>query len=219
MLISPDLVTRIEAAFPESITSHLVDALREGYEVACENFRPNKGSRALTFGIDVWAFGTFQLQRVAELSDLELDYEEHEHRTTLERDGLYLNCYRVGSSADQNIWDCFPNNRNTAPRLARNNLQFEIFGDCGLTGREPVDLVLAHFGNPDAGLDAVYLCVPIAANQNQISQWGFAKLLWRRDGLAAVGTPMAPEMPPAPEVPIGEPELRLREQADLDTPT
>lgn len=216
-MISPHLISRIETAFPESVTDRLVAALNEGYEVACENFRPEKGSRSLTFGVDVWAFGTFHLEAVAEEAGFELDTEEHDHRTTLQRDGLYLNCYRVGTSADQNIWECFPNNRNSAPRLAKNNLQFEIFANDQPTGDEPVDLVLAHFGNPNAGLDAVYLCVPIAANQNQISQWGYAKLLWRRDGLAAGGIPTAPPVPLAPEVPIGEPELRLREDESTQT--
>lgn len=212
-MICSELVSRIAATFPPQLTERLVEALREGYEVACDNWRPEKGSRSLTFGIDVWAFATFQLEQIADEAELELDVEQREHRTTLVKHGLFLSSYRVGSHSDQSIWTSFPNNRNAAPRLARNNVQIDIFGDAELTGAEPLDLVLAHFGNPDHGLEAVYLCVPTGADGNQISEWGYADLLWRRDGLTVAGTVDESVPPLAPEIPIAEPALRLRRAA------
>lgn len=212
MAISPLLVARIQHAFPAPVRTRFVTALEEAYETACDKWTPETGSIPQTFGMDVWAAATFQLKRVAEDTDLAIDVEYHLNRTTLRRDGLFLSFYRVGHSADEDIRTCFPNNRHAAPQLARNNLQLDIFLDGDPDPGAPVDLVLAHLGNHDRGLEAVYLCVPTAAEGEQLTEWGHYELLWRRDGLAAGGARTRTPQPsaPAPEVPIGEPAIRLK---------
>jgi hypothetical protein len=210
MSISPLLVERIRKAFPESIRSRFVSALQEAYDTACDKWTPESGSIPQTFGMDVWAAATFQLRRVTEDTELEIEVEYHLNRTTLRKDGLFLSFYRVGHSADEDIRTCFPNNRHAAPRLARNNLQLDIFLDGDPHPDAPVDLMLAHLGNTGRGLEAVYLCVPTAAEGDQLTEWGHIELLWRRDGLAAGGTPAGAPQPPAPEAPIGEPQIRLK---------
>ena len=209
-MISPQLAARIEAAFPEPLCARFVTALKEAYDTACDNFRPDEGSLPLTFGMDVWAFATFRLRQVANDEAPLLCVEVHENRTTLRKNGLFLSCYRVGASASEDISVSFPNNQHAAPQLARNNLQLDIFFDGDPDPDAPVDLVLAHFGNPSRGLEAVYLCVPTAVENERLSAWGYKKLLWRRGGQAAGS--LEPGMPPspAPEVPIDAPAIRLR---------
>jgi hypothetical protein len=209
-MISPQLAARIEAAFPEALCARFVTALREAYDTACDNFRPDEGSIPLTFGMDVWAFATFRLRQVANDEAPALRVEVHENRTTLRKNGLFLSCYRVGASASEPISESFPNNQHAAPQLARNNLQLDIFLDGDPDPDAPVDLVLSHLGNPASGLEAVYLCVPTAVENERLSAWGFTKLLWRRGGQAGGTAGSGMQVEPAPEVPIDAPAIRLR---------
>ncbi|HEX8433427.1 MAG TPA: hypothetical protein VF625_19205, partial [Longimicrobium sp.] len=118
-----------------------------------------------------------------------------------------LSCYKVGATADQDIFTAFPNNHNAAKRLVANNRQYDLFGETYQAGA-PVDLVLAHLGTPERGLEAVYLCVPSAiGGDDRISEWAHAELLWSRGARATVGRA---EPGHAPEVPIEEPAIRLR---------
>ena len=209
-MISPLLIQRIQNAFPPHMRTRFVAALEEAYETACDKWTPDRGSIPLTFGIDVWASVTHELKKLADDAELEIEVEYHLNRTTLRVDGLYLSFYRVGHSGDQDIRTCFPNNRHAAPRLARNNLQLDIFQDGDPDPDAPVDLVLAHLGNAESGLESVYLCVPTAVEDERLTAWGHHELLWRRDGLSSGGARARTTEPPAPEVPIAEPEIRLR---------
>jgi len=148
-MISQSLVARIRKAFPEYLRGALVAALDEAYQEVSACHRPERGWNNFTFGTGVWTIAMFQLQELAREGEWELEEEVDNHRATFVKDGLHLSCYKVGSTADEDIFTSFPNNHNAAKRLVANNRQFDLFGDRYQTGA-PVDLVLAHLGRPSA---------------------------------------------------------------------
>lgn len=208
--ISSQVIDRIDAAFTSPHCDRLVGALLAAYTTACDNWKPDEGSISQTFGYDAWAFGNFRLRELADDATLGFVPEIHEGRFTLRKDGLFLSSYKAGSSRDADIWRSFPKNQHAAPQLARNNSQLDIFLDGDPSPDAPVDLVLAHLGNPERGLEAVYLCVPTAVENERISEWGFAQRLWRRGDSGLAERPVSPVAPPEPSVPIDEPAIRLR---------
>lgn len=206
-MISESLVARIRRAFPETLRAALVAALDEAYQEVSSFHRPERGWNNFTFGTNVWTIAMFQLQELARDPRWGLAEEVDNHRVSFVKDELYLSCYKVGSAADEDIFTSFPNNHNAAKRLVQNNRQFDLFGDSYQAGA-PVDLVLAHLGTPERGLEAVYLCVPSAvASDDRISEWAHAELLWSRATRAGLTPPDAEQ---AAEVPIERPVIRLK---------
>jgi hypothetical protein len=206
-MIPQSLVARIRGAFPDSLCQAFVAALDEAYQEVSSFHRPERGWNNFTFGTGVWTIALFQLQELARDAEWELVEEVDNHRVTFLKDGLHLSCYKVGFSAEEDIFSSFPNNQNAAKRLVQNNRQYDLFGESYQEGA-PVDLVLAHLGNPARGLEAVYLCVPSAVGtDDRICDWAYAQLLWRRDARAVVG---AAEGELAAEVAIERPVIRLK---------
>lgn len=204
-MIPPSLAARIRSAFPASLCNALVSALDEAYQEVASSHRPERGWDRFTFGTGVWRIALFHLQELARQGELEEVPEQH--RTTFRRKGLHLSCYKVGGSAEEDIYASFPNNQNAAKRLVRNNLQWDLFGEA-YADDAPVDLVLAHLGNPERGLEGVYLCVPSAVGTDErICAWAYAQLLWQRDARAEV-VPADVEL--AAEVAIERPLIRLK---------
>lgn len=206
-MIPQSLVARIRWAFPDSLCQALVAALDEAYQEVGSFHRPERGWNNFTFGTGVWTIAMFHLQELAKGGKWEFVEEVDNHRVTFLKDGLHLSCYKVGSSAEEDIFSSFPNNQNAAKRLVQNNRQYDLFGESYRDGA-PVDLVLAHLGNPERGLEAVYLCVPSAVGTDErICEWAYAQLLWRRDARAAL-EPAAEAL--AAEVTIERPVIRLK---------
>lgn len=205
-MIPQSLVVRINKAFPDSLRRALVAALDEAYQEVSAFYRPERGWNNFTFGTNVWTIAMFQLQALARAPEWEMVEEAENNRVTFVKDGLHLSCYKVGSTADEDIFVSFPNNQNAAKRLVQNNRQYDLFGERYQAGA-PVDLVLAHLGTPERGLEAVYLCVPSAVSEDRISEWAHAELLWSRAARAGAA-PAAPDL--AAEVPIERPVIRLR---------
>ena len=206
-MIPQSLVARIRWAFPDSLCQALVAALDEAYQEVSSSHRPERGWNNFTFGTSVWQIALFQLQELARETQWELVEEVEHHRVTFMKDGLHVSCYKVGFSAEEDIFASFPNNQNAAKRLVQNNRQYDLFGETYRDGA-PVDLVLAHLGNPDRGLEAVYLCVPSAVGtDDRICEWAYAQLLWRKDARAVV-EPADGAL--AAEVAIERPVIRLK---------
>lgn len=87
-----------------------------------------------------------------------------------------LACHRVGHSAAESIWESFPNNVGAAAQLYD---PAQIF----IPGMEPsarpgFNRVLAHLGNVDDGLAAVYVCEPGEVVGRRITAWVRADVLW-----------------------------------------
>lgn len=212
-MISPSLVARIRQAFPDPLCQAFVAALDEAYQEVSSFHRPERGFNSFTFGVNVWTIAQFQLHELVREQDWDLEEEVDHQRVTFVKDGLHLSCYKVGFSAEQDIFSSFPNNQNAAKRLVQNNRQYDLFGDT-YHANSPVDLVLAHLGNPERGLEAVYLCVPSAiGTDDRISEWAYAQLLWRRGARVAVAPA---EAGLAAEVAIDRPAIRLKVQPAVD---
>ena len=212
-MIPQSLVARIRSAFPDALCQALVAALDEAYQEVSAFHRPERGWNNFTFGTGVWTIALFQLQELVREREWELVEEVDNHRVTFVKDGLHLSCYKVGFSAEEDIYASFPNNQNAAKRLVQNNRQYDLFGETYQDGA-PVDLVLAHLGNPERGLEAVYLCVPSAVGtDDRICEWAYAQLLWRKDARAVVEPA---ERVLAAEVAIEPPAIRLKVSPAVD---
>jgi hypothetical protein len=208
-MISQSLVARIRRAFPEPLCQAFVAALAEAYQEVGSFHRPERGFNSFTFGVNVWTIAQFQLHELVREQAWDLEEGVEHQRVTFVKDGLHLSCYKVGSSSEQNIFSSFPNNQNAAKRLVQNNHQYDLFG-YGYHQDAPMDLVLAHLGNPERGLEAVYLCVPSAiGTDDRISEWAYAQVLWRRDARRAI-EPAGAVL--AEEVTIERPTIRLKVQ-------
>lgn len=195
---NPDPGDVYRAAFTPGFKAELVDAIQYAYEIVQEHHFPKLGFNAHTFGHCVYHVGCFQLEqrmpgqleRVAELRML-ARFQSGEYT---------LGFYKVGNSAKDNIWAAFPTSENGAMSVSDE-------GQPILAGLEEAMLdqvdslryaVVAHLGNAQDGLCALYLCIPIEAAGGKIIRWGFAEELYVAD--RGVGTPnAAPGTPPAEE--------------------
>lgn len=206
-MIPKSLAARIRQAFPDSLCQALVAALDEAYQEVGAVHRPERGWNNFTFGTSVWQLATFQLQELVHAREWELVEEVDNHRITFVKDGLHLSCYKVGFSAEEDIFASFPNNQNAAKRLVQNNRQYDLFGESYRDGA-PVDLVLAHLGNPERGLEAVYLCVPSGVGvDDRICEWAYAHEIWRRDARTVIESASGAL---EAEVAIERPVIRLK---------
>ena len=60
-------------------------------------------------------------------------------------------------------------------------------------------LVVAHMGNHEDGLCAVYLCIGKTADEEHIKEWAYTYCLWKRDAAAVQPTDDAPPKDLTPE--------------------
>ncbi len=201
-------------AFTPAVNERLVDALRAAYESACESdlLLSGRGSCEQLFGTTVYHCAKREFKKVVlAAGQIHLHSEFPLFRLSI---GPYVvGFYRVGQFSSQDIWSSFPKNRNGAGRMVNDQMSLPFPAP---EDQEPHDLssarsvVLAHFGNRDDGLTAVYLAIPIREENGEIVQWGFTHQLWA-DGFAphaAQGTPPQPH-PVEPEV---EPTVRRKER-------
>lgn len=130
-----------------------------------------------------------------------------------------LACHKVGTSAADDIQECFPRPESAAgemvpyypdPRQLR--LPSDDF-DPGLELQRT--LVLAHFGNPNDGMIKAYLCFPTRQSNGQVVEWGFT------DPLVDAMPTSRPRVQPdsrdtagPPEETIGDFDLRLKGDED-----
>ncbi|GIL17273.1 MAG: hypothetical protein BroJett040_10240 [Oligoflexia bacterium] len=118
--------------------------------------------------------------------------------------------YRVGKFASQDISRCFPHNSNTAPKLAEeNNTPFLIDVETGKSIFDSEDQeqefiknwVIAHLGNPETGLEAVYLCAPGEVSNGRISSWKRTHQIYMKTMADGFATDTAAQLHPEVEVP------------------
>jgi hypothetical protein len=178
-----------DEVFSAEVRDGFTGSLRRAYDTAAELHDPTRGSNEVTFGVGLYNFAVFQLGQLAkELSSALTIVEKVPFR--IQAAGTFrLGCHRVGRGASDDIWSSFPDNAAAAAELIEQAyLPGSGFApdlavpDTGTARR----LVLAHMGNPEDGLCAVYLCVPTREENGRIRAWGFAELLWSAAGADAV---------------------------------
>jgi len=197
------------AAFPPPVRDLLVTALRDAYIDAGEDYHAESGGDAQLYGLTVYKYATHRIAELAKTSPAVLASVVCVPSLPFEaRIGDYtFGCYRVGEHASDDIMVSFPNNDCGAARLVRQPY---------LPGVEPDvqsmrELVLAHMGNSEDGLQAVYLCFPIRVEDDRIVEWGHAELLWRDESGDAV-LPAAAGLPRDEDVPYVD--VRRKEKRD-----
>lgn len=198
--------------FTDQITSALQAALHRAYDSACEQHDPARGFNEQTFGYSLYHCAAFELGVEADNLGAEVEVEAGRPSFRLRIGEFRLGCHRVGQNAAQDIARCFPGNESGAPALIEKQLW--------LPGLEPrVDrarnLVLAHLGNTESGLEALYLCIPSREEKDKIAEWGYTHSLWTIDDVIVPRpsrTPLPVTTAIEPEELIAEPTVRRKER-------
>jgi hypothetical protein len=159
----------------------LVIAMQVAYKNASMPYDESLGYDLQLFRFMLYKLGTHRLRLLCD-DVLGLSIHSAQPAFRLAVGSYQLACYACGYSGSDDIWTSFPNNEQGAPELSDIN-QLTFFNDSpdDVQGDHRAAIVLAHFGHPETGLEAVYLAVPAAKENNRISRWSHVELLWRRD--------------------------------------
>ncbi len=165
--------------FSPELCAQWVAALDTAYNEAAEHHYPDRGDNALTFGVRVYAYACKRLGGIAEDDDNGISIQKGPSFRLRLSDGYEVGCHKVGNTAQQDIWSSFPGNRGGVRTLIEEQIPFPIFKPEEVQGKK---FVLAHTGNPDDGLCAVYICQAKRLDHNgQICEWEFVHQVWKRD--------------------------------------
>lgn len=174
-----------EAFDPETIEA-VIEALSTSYRTAQDLHDPARGSNNSTFGIGVYHYSIFELQKVADASEKRIVTSSVSNTFRLHKGKFDIACHKVGDNENEDILRSFPQNYKPKPEpvIDPNQLAIEFLEDleAQATAEDQnvsSDLVLAHMGNPELGLCAVYLCRPRYISDDEI-EWDRTYLLWKR---------------------------------------
>jgi|GEM_PF-1516653 len=166
-----------ERAFDSEVGGALFDALNRAYLAACEKHDPHEGSNEQTFGYSIYHFAVFRLLQLARSEASRLRVLSVTPSFRFGVDDFEVACHRVGSSEHQSIWESFPNGENAAHTMLEESLWLPGMGPSRALD-DARKLVLAHLGNHEDGLRALYLCAPGKTKGTEITQWAFAEPLF-----------------------------------------
>lgn len=201
----------LRAYLPASTREEFRLALDTAYLDTGSRFEPNVGSDAQWFGYSVWKFGEYRLKQILENDKLPIRDASSGGQFRIGFGPFVMAAYPCGHSVPDDPWKEFPNNDKGAGFLSDINTgQFSLKID-GFSERPGVAIVLAHYGNHDTGLEALYLKIPCAQTAGRISRWSYVEELWRIGGTAGgTSRPTSPVLPgPAkietPQLPFRKP--------------
>ena len=205
-----------ERTFVPAINGSLMSAIRRAYDTACEHYVPEHGSDETTFGFNLYAHAVHELAREAKRYPDVLVVASTKPRFRISASEYTLACHRVGRSEKQDIRSSFPQNDGAAPAMVEEQLWLDGAGfKPEINVKKARNLILAHLGNPEEGLRAVYLCIPDKTDKGRISSWAFTYLIWRADDEAGTvrqndnaGLP--------PEVKVDAPAVVRKPKRDRD---
>ncbi len=184
-----------------------MNAVQRAYVHVQEGHDESVGFNAQTFGHNVYHLGRFELEKLCKVSEGQLARVEDVGALFRVQNGPYrLGFYKVGHSASEDIWQALPTSEHGGLRGDEwQQLPLEGIEPQGITRIEDVRYaVVAHLGNPEDGLCAVYLCLPLGIENGRITGWGYAEPIFLRDTSAV--QPPAPLGSTSPELPQEEPE-------------
>lgn len=199
--------------FTEEIVAEYVGALGVAYDATAERHDPHEGSNNETFGVTVYHFKVKRLTEAFRDGSLGVTCRKVNNAFRMFVGPYIVGCYRVGESEQDDISSSFPGNEGAAAELVESQLWL-----CGVPKTQGVErakkLVIAHLGNPDEGLRAIYLCVPGRMRGDRICEWAYTSLLWRAD--------LATMLPANPSLPVEEtiapPTLVLKDPQATNSP-
>lgn len=183
----------VERFFTPERVGAVVEAHRSAYDRAALHYSPEDGADTQLFGFTNYKYISKRLLRLPEHPELGFDLRSAHPSLRLGLGPFTLGSYPCGSSGDQDIWDSFPNNDAGAPALADLN---QLCLELDFSQAVPRALVLAHFGNPEHGLEAIHLAAPGSKEDGRISGWSWTRELWRWSG-----SDSAEPMSPRPDLP------------------
>lgn len=192
----------------------LLPALQRAYRDACDSRAQFAGANEVTFGTEVYHFAKHEIGQVAEQTKLVTILDDEEPKFRFGAAKYVLACHKVGRRADDDIHASFPRARGATSMVEE---QMTLPGVVVAMDRKAVKavtrVVLAHMGNHEEGLCAVYLCVAAGgAEDEKIRGWAHAECLWKRGpaDAAAAETPKTPTAPVAPEAEVdAQPRRRV----------
>jgi hypothetical protein len=193
-----------ERTFSAAATDRLVRCLRRAYGTACEHHVPESGSNEVTFGINLYFHAVHEICEEARREPDLLDVTSRQPIFRFRSGPFELACHRVGLSERESIWTSFPKNEGAACLMVEEQLWLPGIDlaprfDLGSARK----LILAHLGNADEGMRAVYLCIPGRTEGGRITGWVFARPLFRADEAARERPAARPAL--LPEVTVEAP--------------
>lgn len=200
-----------ERAFGPEIVDALIEALSKAYLTAQDLYDATRGSNNSTFGTGVYHHAVFELQKVAEDSENCIVTSLIANTFRMERGHFVIACHKVGEYETDNILSSFPQNYKPKHDADFNPNQLAI----EFKEFEPIDeeqsvsseLVLAHMGNPEQGLCAIYLCRPRYSADNEI-EWDYTRLLWTKSAATAAAPVRTYDIPQEEKSP--KPQVRRK---------
>ncbi|MES3035950.1 MAG: hypothetical protein V4813_18245 [Gemmatimonadota bacterium] len=193
---SEQLRKELDEALPRTVRDLLVAAMDSAHRDAGLRFDVDAGSDAQLYGFMVYKFVAHQVSRaIEEDPSLPIRVVGGTSGAFRLRAGRFLLApYSCGRHAPDDPTGQFPSNDKGAGLLADINAgQGELFA--GMVNAD-IAVVLGHYGNWESGLEAVFLKVPIAQRDGQISEWDYVEEVFRLGGTAAAGAPTPPTTPP-----------------------
>lgn len=209
--------------------SYLLPPAREAFQISLDRAYRDAGSRfdatvgcdAQWFGWNVWKFAEHQLKKILPDQTLGLRDASEGGQFRIGFGPFVMATYACGHSMPDDPWKEFPNNDKGAGFLSDINTgQWSLRID-GFAEQPGVAIVLAHYGNQENGLEALYIKRPCAQTAGRISEWSYVEELWRIGGHSGGSTAPRPTEPLLPgPVKIGTPTLPFRrpiKKSDTDT--
>lgn len=170
----------------ESLAEHLSPQARlalhaavdRAYADAGQAWRPEAGCNLMWYGLTTWTFVTHRIREAAD-ADPSLGIEVLGGMSGAFRMKIgpfMIAPYGCGYRKPEDPRQHFPNNDKGAGLLAEINLdQLDFFPRFTSA---PTALVLAHYGNHESGLEALYLKEPRGVSQGRIDRWGYVEPLY-----------------------------------------
>ena len=217
---------RLKATFPKDRTRWIVAALKHSYDVNVERYRPSIGDDGMNFGLNVYKSKVHFLASLSERFGW-LKTIQATPYFRFQVGDYFLSTYCAGHSADLDLWECFPMNRNRAGRLALENAgqrTIPAVDEWKAGQRSSVDdsacreLILNDIGNPVEGLLSVFMGVPSeAAPDGSVAGWSSMLELWspRENSMDLPSDPFGHETPPE-NVAKFHPSLRDRAKTESE---
>jgi hypothetical protein len=166
------------STFSGSVQRSLVRALTIAYSDACQDHHPDSGGDEQLYGLSVYKYSIHRIAEVAELSPAVFTSVVMRPEFRVVAGQYEFCCHRVGRTAGEDILRSFPNNDGAAAKM----IQIPYLPGCEPVIAELRKLVLAHMGNVEDGLQAVYLCFPVREENGRIVEWGYAEEIYRAEG-------------------------------------
>jgi hypothetical protein len=207
-----DLESELKTIFTPDRAGWLVRAVRDAFEANREHYDPDIGHDRCAFGLLVYKSKCHFLEIAARQdSSVQPSSIRRNPSFSLRIGRFEISTYSASEMVGVDEAECFPNNRVRAPLLAaQNSNQLPLFLDDSQVSDQPIHVCLVHVGDPERGLDSIFLGVPNGVDERQRICSYAAKLeLWSSGDELSAETPIVATEKISPEV-IDAPVVRIR---------